>query len=116
MKFQELTRLPRKILWAIVMEGVGTSRMVRTYVRHGSGKLRLTPPHLHPTPEELKVAGEQLKDVPRSLVFIIVVFTPIPGFVGGYTVIAVAAERLMGNRIKLLPTRFRHFFTTKDLE
>ena len=116
MKMRELTRLPRQLLWAIVMEGVGTGRMLHTYVRHGSGKLKLTPAHLHPTPEELKVAGEQLKDVPRSLVFIVVFLSPIPGFVGGYAIAAVAAERLMGGRIKLLPTRFRHFFAPKVIE
>ncbi len=113
MRFKKLTRLPRQILRAIVMEGVGTGRMLHTYVRHGGRKLNLTPTHRHPSSEELRVAGEQLSDVPRSLVFIAVVLIPIPGFVGGYAVMAVAAERLMGDRIKLLPTRFRHFFTPK---
>jgi hypothetical protein len=114
MNFRKITQLPRQLLWAIVMEGVGTSKMVHTYARHGTGKLNLTPVHLHPTPEELEVAAEQLKDIPRSLIFIVVFLIPVPGFVGGYALIAIAAEKWMGNKIKLLPTRFRPFLIPTD--
>ncbi len=114
MKLQEITRLPRQFLWAIVMEGVGTTRMLHVYARHGTGKLKLTPAHRHPTSEELVVAHEQLKDIPRSLVFLVVFLIPVPGFVGGYAIMAIAAERWMGHKIKLLPTRFRHLLSPKE--
>ncbi len=99
--------MPRQLLWAIVMEGVGTTRMVQTYALHGSGKLKLTPTHLHPSEAELQVAGEQLKDVPRSLLFLVVFFIPVPGFIGGYTLMAISMEKKFGDKVKLLPTRFR---------
>lgn len=102
-----MTRLPRQFLWAIVMEGVGTTRMVHIYARLGTGKLKLTPIHRRPTREELYVAGEQLKDIPRSLIFIVVFLIPLPGMVGGYVLISIMVERWLGNKIKLLPTRFR---------
>ena len=113
MKFQKMTQLPRQLLWAIVMEGVGTTRMIHTYARHGSGKLKLTPAHLHPTPEELLEAGEQLKDIPRSLLFLVVFLIPVPGFVGGYTIVAISMEKRFGGKVKLLPTRFRHLLAPK---
>lgn len=107
MKFRKIIQVTRQFLWAILMEGVGTTRMMHVYARHGSGKLKLTPAHWRPTEEELQVAGEQLKDIPRSLLFIAVFFIPLPGFVGGYALLAIMIERWLGNKIKLLPTRFR---------
>ncbi|MDO8972300.1 MAG: hypothetical protein Q7U74_16510, partial [Saprospiraceae bacterium] len=67
MKLRDITKLPRKMVWAMVMEGVETTRMVKVFARHGTGKLRLTPAHRNPTPEQLKEAVEQLKDIPRFL-------------------------------------------------
>ncbi len=113
MNYREMTQLPRQLLRAVVMEGVGTTRMVHVYARQGTGKLRLTPARLHPTPEELELAGEQLKDIPRSLLFLLMFLIPLPGFVGGYALVAIAFERWMGNRIKVLPTRFRHLLKPK---
>ncbi|MBC7774070.1 MAG: hypothetical protein H7246_01425 [Phycisphaerae bacterium] len=111
MKFLKIIQLPRQLLWAVVMEGVGTTRMVHVYARHGSGKLRLTPLHRHPTPAELHVAGEQLKDIPRSLLFLAVFLIPVPGFIGGYALAAISLEKKYGNKIKLLPSRFRHLLS-----
>ncbi len=114
MKLQKLTRLPGQLLWAIVMEGVGTTRMAHVYARYGTGKLNLTPVRLHPSPEELQEAGNQLKDIPRSLLFLAFFLVPVPGFVGGYALAAIAVERWAGNRIQVLPSRFRHLLAPKD--
>ncbi|MFN0175287.1 MAG: hypothetical protein ACKVU0_11610 [Saprospiraceae bacterium] len=113
MNFREITQLPRQFLWAIVMEGVGTTRMVHIYARQGSGKLRITPAHLHPTPEELELADEQLKDIPRSLLFLLVFLIPVPGFVGGYTLVAISLEKRFGYKVKLIPSRFRSLLKPK---
>ncbi len=113
MKLLALAQLPRQLLWAVVMEGVGTTKMVHTYARQGTGKLRLSPVHRHPTPEELQIAGEQLKDIPRSLLFLLVFLIPVPGFVGGYTLAAISLEKKFGDRIKLIPSRFRHLLNPK---
>ncbi len=107
MKFQQASKLPRRLLWAMLHEGVETGRMMHVFVRYGSGKLSLAPRHRHPSSEELRGAGAQLKDVPRTLLFLVVVLTPIPGFVGGYALLAITAEKWSGNKFKVLPTRLR---------
>lgn len=103
-------RLPGKMLWGLVMESMETTRMVRVFVRHGSGKLKLTPAHRHPTPEELQAAYEQLKDIPRFLPFFVVVVVPVPGVTEGYALAAMTLERWLGDRFSLLPSRLRAVF------
>lgn len=106
------------MLWAMVMEGVETTRMVKVFARHGTGKLRLTPAHRNPTPEQLKEAVEQLKDIPRFLPFFVIVVVPVPGITEGYAVVALTLERWLGDRMKFLPSQFRHLLKpeVKDLE
>ena len=91
----------------MVMEGVETTKMLHTFARHGSGKLRLTPAHRHPTPEELREAVEQLKDIPRFLPFFVIVVVPVPGVTEGYALAAVTLEKWLGDRVSLLPSQFR---------
>ena len=95
------------MLWALVMEGVETTRMLNVFARHGTGKLRLTSAHRNPTPEELRAAVEQLKDIPRFLPFFVIVVVPLPGVTEGYAVVAMTLEKWLGNKIRLLPSRFR---------
>jgi hypothetical protein len=114
MKFREITKLPRKMVWAMVMEGVETTRMVKVFARLGTGKLRLTPSHRNPTPEEIREAVEQLKDIPRFLPFFIIVVVPVPGIAEGYVVVALTLERWLGDRMKLLPSQFRHLLKSED--
>ena len=116
MKLRETIRLPRRLLWALVMEGKETTQMLRTFARHGSGKLRLTPAHRHPTPEELREAVEQLKDIPRFLPFFVILVVPVPGVTEGYAVVAVTLEKWLGQKIRLLPSRFRHIFHPEQKE
>ena len=107
MKLRETIRLPRRLLWALVMEGKETTQMLKTFARHGSGKLHLRTARGRPTPEELHQAVEQLKDIPRFLPFFVVVIVPMPGITEGYAVVAVTLEKWLGHRIRLLPTRLR---------
>lgn len=116
MKLREVIRLPRRMLWAVVMEGVETTRMMRVFARHGTGKLRLTPSHRRPTPEEMQAALEQLKDIPRFLPFFVVVVVPLPGVTEGYTLAAVTLERWLGDRFRLLPTRMRDAIQPEERE
>lgn len=106
MKLREIIRLPKRMLWGLVMEGVETRQMLNVFARHGSGKFRFVRTRRQPTPEELGAALEQLKDIPRFLPFFVVVVVPLPGVIEGYTVIAVTLERWLGQRIRLLPTQF----------
>ncbi len=107
MKFREITRLPRRMLWALVMEGVETTRMVQVFVWQGTRKLGLTPAHHQPTPEQIKEAMDQLKDIPRFLPFFMVVIVPLPGVTEGYAIVAMTVEKWLGHKVRLLPSRFR---------
>lgn len=95
------------MLWALVMEGVETTRMVRTFARQGRSKLNLRSKHPHPTEEELAEAIEQLKDIPRFLPFFVIVVVPLPGVTEGYALVAITLERWLGNRFRFLPSQFR---------
>ncbi len=106
-KFREIIRMPRLMLWAMVMEGVETTRMVRTFARHGRDKLKLSAPHRKPTEEELRAAVEQLKDIPRFLPFFVIIVVPVPGVTEGYALVAVTLEKWLGGRFKFLPSQFR---------
>ena len=106
MKVREIIRLPRRLLWGLVMEGVETHQMLNVFARHGSGKFRIVRTRRQPTPEELGAAVEQLKDIPRFLPFFVVVIVPLPGVIEGYTVVAVTLERWLGQRVRLLPSQF----------
>ena len=115
-KLLEITRLPRRMLWALVMEGVETTQMLRTFARQGSRKLKLTPAHHHPTPEELRAAVEQLKDIPRFLPFFVIIVVPVPGVTEGYALMAITLEKWLGQRFRLLPSRFRDVLHKKEEE
>ncbi len=114
MKLREITKLPRRMIFAMVMEGVETTRMVKVFARLGTGKLRLTPAHRNPTPEQVSEAVEQLKDIPRFLPFFVVVVVPVPGIAEGYAVVALTLERWLGDRMKLLPSQFRHLLKPEN--
>lgn len=115
-KFREISRLPRRMLWALVMEGVETTRMVQVFARQGSRKLRLTPAHRQPTPEQIKEAVEQLKDLPRFLPFFVIVVVPVPGVTEGYAIVAMTVEKWLGHKFRLLPSRFREVLEPEKTE
>jgi len=102
-----VARWPRQFVGVLAMEGAGMTRMAHIYMRHGTRRLRLLPTRHSPTPAELQEAGEQLKDIPRLIFFCAAVVTPLPGFVGGYTLAAIAMERWLGGSVRLLPNRLR---------
>lgn len=106
MNIREVIRLPKRMFWGLVMEGVETRQMLKVFARHGSGKFRFTRTRTQPTPEELGAAVEQLKDIPRFLPFFVIVVVPLPGVAEGYALVAMTLERWLGQRIRLLPTQF----------
>jgi hypothetical protein len=108
--FRRVIRLPRQMIWALVMETVETKQMVHTYVRHGSGRLLGRTSSKSPSPEELRKAAEQIRDLPRLLPFFVLVIAPLPGVTEGYVLVAVTVERWLGQRISLLPSQFRQVF------
>jgi hypothetical protein len=68
----------------------------------------------NPSPEELKEAVEQLKDIPRFLPFFIVVVVPVPGVTESYTLLAVTLEKWLGHKFRLLPSAISKAIRSKD--
>lgn len=107
MKLRKITHYPRLVLWAFLLEGAETTRMVRTFLREGRGRLQPSSRSKNPSPEELREAIEQLKDLPRFLPFFVIIIVPVPGVTEGYTIIAVTLEKWLGHKFKVLPSQFR---------
>lgn len=109
MKFRQVIRFPRRLLWAMFLESVETKNMVRTFVKHGQGRLLLRTAQ-KPTEEEMQQAINQLKDIPKFLPFFIVIVVPLPGVTEGYMLLAVTLEKWLGSKVSLLPSQFRELF------
>jgi hypothetical protein len=111
MALRNFFQAPRHIFEAIAGDSIGTTRMVYTYLKYGGGKLRIT--DVVPGEEEMQRAANQLKDLPRLVLLLLVFLMPVPGFVGLYVFMAILTERHLGNKISLIPTRFRPLLLTK---
>ena len=59
-----------------------------------------------PSEDEIILALEQLKDMPRFLPFLSMVFIPVPGITELYILLAYSIERMTGDKIQLLPSQF----------
>jgi hypothetical protein len=105
MDLRKYAQAPKLIFEAIAGDGLGTTQMVHTYIRYGGRKLRIK--GVAPTDEEMQRASNQLKDLPRLLVLLMVFLMPVPGFVGLYMFMALLLERYWGNKISVIPMRYR---------
>lgn len=110
MRLHKIARFPKMMLWAFWMEGIETRQMVKTFVRQGRGKIIKSSSKQGPTPEELKQARDQLKDLPKFLPFFMCIVVPLPGVTEGYVVLAVTLESWLGHRVSLLPSQIRSVF------
>jgi hypothetical protein len=111
---RRIIRFPRRMLWALLMEGVETRQMVHTYIRQGKGKLLVRMEHQVPSEEELQQAREQLMDIPKFLPFFVFVVVPLPGVTEGYALMAMTLENWMGQRFSLLPSQIRKVFEKEE--
>lgn len=110
----KLLKVPQRLLWAFVTEGVETKDMMVTFVKHGKRVVIKNAGEEGPSEEELQKALEQLKDLPRMLPFLIVTVVPAPGITEGYVVLALTVEKWLGKKISLLPSGFRNLFNSKE--
>lgn len=108
-KFRRITRVPRLMLRAFVMEGIETKQMVQVFVRQGRNRLLRSTTN-PPTPQEKEQAMAQLKDLPRFLPFFMLLTMPLPGVTESYVLLAVTLEKWSGSRVTLLPSNFRNVF------
>ncbi|MCB0526837.1 MAG: hypothetical protein KDC65_00060 [Saprospiraceae bacterium] len=114
MKFRKIIRFQRKVLWALMLEGVETKQMLHAFLREGRGRLLVSFKSKNPSQEELQKAVEQLKDIPRFLPFFIVVVVPMPGVTEGYTLLAVTLEKWLGEKFRFLPSRLSKVVREKN--
>ncbi len=108
-KFRRITRVPRLMLKAFVMEGIETKQMVQVFVRQGKDRFMDSFDN-PPTEQEKQEAMAQLKDLPRFLPFVMLLSMPLPGVTESYVLLAVTLEKLSGSRVTLLPSNFRNVF------
>lgn len=87
-----------------MLEGKETKQMLHAFLREGRGRLLVSFKSKNPSPEELKKAVEQLKDLPRFLPFFIIVVVPVPGVTESYTLLAITLEKWLGHKFRLLPS------------
>jgi hypothetical protein len=115
-RLRRATRVPRMMIWAFLMEGIETKNMVRTFVKQGKDHLLLSKDSEPPTEEEIRLAMEQLKDLPKFLPFFVFIAVPVPGVTEGYVLLAVSLEKWLGEKFSLLPSNFKQVFQKKKTE
>ncbi len=109
-RIKKIIKYPQLMLWAFVMEGIETRRMVNTFLKQGQGILLMRDVSERPSEEEMKAAMKQLKDIPRILPFFVFVVVPMPGATQGYVLLAITLEKFLGKKFTLLPHRLRKVF------
>ncbi len=111
-QFKQLIRLPRLMLWALVMEGIETRRMIDVYARWGAAQV-FPIAQRQPTAKELAQARKQLGDLPRFLPLFVVIIVPAPGITEGYALLVLSLQRWLGVSIRLLPSQLHRIFQKK---
>ena len=100
-----------KVFNAFKNEGKETSEMMRVFNYQLRKKLKLDTRGDNPTQEEINMALEQLKDIPRLAPYaIILLSSPIPFSSVMYTALGVYLKRISGGYINLLPGSFNNIF------
>lgn len=89
------------------MEAVETRDMAVTLSRLLHRRFRPNSDTPLPDENEIKAAIEQLKDLPRFLPFLSLMFMPVPGITEIYIVTALSLERFSRGKISLLPSQLR---------
>jgi len=90
---------------AVGQEAAETEKMAQTFFRLLSDKLNLDERKDAPTPEEVKEAIEQLKDVGRLGIFVTLVI--LPGGVVSLLGLEILAKRFGIRGFNLIPSSFR---------
>ena len=114
-KAKKVKNISKNVLNAFKKEGSETSDMLSVFNRHLRTKLNLKTRKDIPTKEELDIALNQLKDIPKLFPFAIVMLaTPIPGSSTMYTVFAYFLKKRSNGKINLLPDSFDDILSTEE--
>lgn len=94
------------IVRAFVLESKDIKDMSHTFSILLMEKLNIKHRHDIPTPEEVKEAIKQLKDVPKIMPFCALLLMPIPFGLTSYTLIAFILHKISGGQVNILPDKF----------
>lgn len=115
--FKKSKRYAKNILKAFRSEANQTSDMIGVFNRQLRTKLNLKNRKGNPSPEEIKEALKQLKDVPKLAPYAIILLTsPIPFSSTMYTALAFNLMKVSKGKINLLPDSFEGVFDSDSEE
>ncbi len=103
---QAITENARKFAYATNMEYSETKDMALTIGALLKNQIGDRNPDALPSEEEIIHAFDQLKDIPRFLPFLSMIFIPVPGITELYILLAYNIERMTGDTVQLLPSQF----------
>jgi len=108
-KAKDTKTISKNLISAFKEEGLETKNMVSIFNRHLRKKLNLKNRKDNPSPEELKDALNQLKDIPKLLPYAaIMLAAPIPGSSTLYTVFGYYLNKKTSGKINILPDSFKN--------
>ncbi|NBU98662.1 MAG: hypothetical protein EBS19_10730 [Spirochaetia bacterium] len=109
--YRRTKEVASRFIDAFKQEGQETVSMMRVFNHQLRNKLRLDTRGSAPTPEEIKSALEQLKDIPKLAPYAIMLLaSPIPFSTTMYTGLALYLKKISGGNINLLPDSFNDIF------
>ena len=116
--YRKARGIASRVISAFKQEGRETASMMRVFNYQLRNKLRLDTRGDTPSPEEVKGALEQLKDIPKLAPYAVILLTsPIPFSSTMYTAAAVYLKKVTKGYIDLLPGSFNDIFSpVADIE
>lgn len=106
-KANDTKNISKNLIAAFKHEGLETKDMISVFNRQLRKKLNLKSRSDNPSPEELRDALNQLKDIPKLLPYAAIMLTaPIPGSSTLYTVFAYYLNKKTDGKINILPDSF----------
>lgn len=111
MSYKRGKEIASRIISAFKQEGRETADMMKVFNNHLRSKLKLDHRGDTPTPEEVKNALEQLKDIPKLAPYaLILLSSPIPFSTVMYTAVSIYLKKITNGHIDLLPGSFNNIF------
>ena len=114
-KAKDIKNLSKNIVSAFKQEGKETTSMFKIFNRQLRKKLNLKNRSDNPTPEEIKEALSQLRDIPKLAPYaLIMLAAPIPGSSALYTVFAYYLNKKSNGKLNILPSSFQNVFNVQE--
>lgn len=96
----------QQVSQALKGEVQDTKDMVSVFAKHFVNKVGVGDHNQQPTPQEVKAALQQLKQLPQFAALAATLLSPLPGTTLGYLYVAGVLERIAPDRVRLLPDKF----------